>query len=676
MSEKPASAPRCAALIGPYLSGKTTLLESILFATGSIGRKGTVKDGNTVGDSSPEARDRHMSVELSAATTDYLGDRWTFIDCPGSVELTYETLSALQVVDTAVVVCEPAIEKALGMAARFKMLDDLEIPHMVFVNKMDLATQPISDFMDALQATSDRPLVLRQVPMRNGEAVRGYVDLVSERAYEYREGEPSKLIEIPSEVEAEHSQARQELLESLADFDDTLLEQLLEDVLPPRDEVYQHLTSNLQADRIVPVFLGAAEHQSGVARLLKALRHETPSHEATAARLGLEIGGGTLATVCKTYYAPHTGKLNLARVWSGSVKDGDTLNGHRVSGVFRMSGSHQDKAGAVEPGDVVALGRMEEVRTGDVLTDGGDGENRAPENPMPVYAFAITAENRSDEVKLSESIAKLIEEDPSLQVEHNHDTNEMVLWGQGEMHLQISLARLNSKYNLAINSRRPQVPYKETIAKSVAQHARHKKQSGGHGQFGDVQVEIKPLPRGTGFEFIDKITGGAVPRQYIPSVENGIKEYLSQGPLGFNVVDLSVTLVDGKHHAVDSSDMAFKTAGRLAMAEGLPKCAPVLLEPIVEVTVSAPGEFTANMQRVITGRRGQILGFNAKEGWTGWDEVKAFIPQAEMHDMIVEIRSLTQGIGSFVWKFDHLQELSGREADQVVEARAQALAEA
>jgi len=277
-------------------------------------------------------------------------------------------------------------------------------------------------------------------------------------------------------------------------------------------------------------------------------------------------------------------------------------------------------------------------------------------------------------VKISSALAKLADEDPSFTYEPNPETGDLVAWGQGEQHLQIAIDRIKNRNKLQLGSRKPQVPYKETIRKSVSQHGRHKKQSGGHGQFGDVHIDIKPMPRGEGFVFDETVTGGAVPRQYFPAVEAGVREYLNRGPLGFPVVDVSVTLTDGQYHDVDSSEMAFKTAGIIAMKEGMPKCAPVLLEPIYNVAIMVPSEFTSKIQRLVSGRRGQILGFDAKPGWQGWDEVKVQMPQAEVLDLINELRSITQGVGTFVWEFDHLQPLTGKEADDVVAARAESLA--
>ena len=670
MPAKSISAPRCVAIVGPYLSGKTTLLEALLSTCDSIQRRGTAKEGNTIGDASPEARKRNMSTELSIASGEFLGDRWHFLDCPGSIEFLQDARNALMVADVAIVVVDPEPDKALVVGPTLHYLREIGIPHMIFINKVDHPHVPIADVMEALQSVSTQSLILRHVPIRDGENISGYIDLVSERAYAYQPGEISALIEIPEDMKNQNDMARQELLEELSNNDDVLLEMLLEDAVPPKEDIYGYLTKDLQENTVVPVFIGAAEQVSGVLRLMKALRHETPEPNETLERLG-GINGDPAAEVFKTFHIPRSGKLSVARIWSGTVKDGMSFGEHRVSGLYHLMGYDQEKVNEAEVGDVVAMGRMEGVNTGDVLTPNGANPKAMPwpETLTPLYSAAIRSEKREDEVKLSTAISKMIDEDESLKISHEHDTHQMLLWGQGDIHLQVAADKLKERYNVAVMTDRPEVPYKETIRKPIRQHARHKKQSGGHGEFGDVHVEIKPMPRGSGFQFDETIHGGSVPKNYIPAVEAGVKEYLSEGPLGFPVVDLSVNLFDGQHHAVDSSDMAFRRAGILAMKDGLPQCAPVLLEPICKVTLSVPSEFTANAQGIITKRRGQILGFSPKEGWDGWDEVSAFMPQSELHDLIIELRSLSQGVGTFEWEFDHLNELAGREANIVIEAR-------
>jgi elongation factor G len=674
-----ATGVRCAAFVGSYLSGKTTLMESLLYATGAIPRKGSVKDGNSVGDSVAEARERQMSTELSVAHTEFLGDEWAFVDCPGSVELAQESYQALLACDVAVVVCEPAAEKAVSLTPTFRYLQAHSIPFMVFINKMDQATQSVESVMDALQGVCNRPLVLRQIPIANGETAAGYVDLVSERAYKYQPGKASDLISIPAEITDDEELARQVMLESLADFDDALMEQLLEDAIPATEDVYQQLTRDLRAGLIVPVFVGAAEHDHGVRRLLKALRHETPNPDETAERRGIEKTGEAVVQVFKTVHAAHAGKLSIARVWRGEISEGETLNGHRVGGLARLMGANQTKRANVMLGDVVALGRMDEVHTGDVLTPSGAQPGGLADWPAaltPVYSFGIEAENRADEVKLSGALQRLSEEDPSITYRQDNDVHQMLLLGQGEIHLRLAIDRLKNKFNVAAVTMKPKVPYKETIRKPVSQHARFKRQTGGHGMFADVHVDIKPMSRGAGFEFASSVVGGSVPKQYIPAVEAGALEFMDRGPLGFPVVDLSVTLTDGQFHAVDSNEMSFKLAAREAMKEGLPKCGSVLLEPILKVSIDVPSDFTNKVHGLISGRRGQILGFDAKEGWSGWDLVLAMMPQAEIHDLIIDLRSLTQGVATYEASFDHLQELSGRVAEDVVEQHREEMAEA
>jgi elongation factor G len=668
---------RCVALVGPYLSGKTSLLESLLFTSGTIGRRGSVRDGNSVGDHAAEARARQMSTEINVANANFLGDPWTILDCPGSVELLYEAQQAMLVADVVVVVCEPEPERAVTVSALLRFLSRHGIPHMIFINKLDAASSRVRDVLAALQSYSDQPLVLRQVALRDSEAeITGYVDLVSERAYRYRPGQSSDLIPLPDGFWDAEGETRTSLVEKLADFDDTLLEQLLEDVQPSNEEIYRHLTQDFQRNLIVPVFVGAATQDHGVRRLWKALRHEAPPHQATAARRGIAAAGEPLAQVFKTYHLPHTGKLSLSRVWRGAISEGMVLNGVRVAGVVRLLGAQQEKAPAGQAGEVVGLTRMEEIATGAVLTPSGKADPLPqPERAQPVYGLAVHAEKRGDDVKLTGSVGKLIDEDPTLELEQNAELREMVLWGQGDVHLRIAIDRLRNRHNLAVVGQPATVPYRETIRRGTQQHSRFKRQSGGHGQFADVTIEVKALPRGSGFTFTDSVVGGAIPRNYIPAVEEGVIEALRSGPLGFPVIDLAVTLITGQFHAVDSSDMAFKTAGRQAVQEALPKCDPILLEPIDSVDISVPNAFTARVQRLVSGRRGQLLGYDAKEDWPGWDVVRAYLPRSEIHDLIVELRSLTLGVGSFAHQFDHMQELTGREAEKVVQMRAQEAAQ-
>jgi elongation factor G len=668
--------PRCIALVGPFQSGKTTLLEAILARTGTIQRQGTTDGGTTVGDASKEARHHKMSVEATFATTNFMGDSYTFIDCPGSIEFIQDMRSVLPAVDAAVVVCEADEKKVPQLQLILRELEDQNIPRFVFLNKIDKADKRVRETIKLLQPASRVPLLLRQIPIWNGDIISGFVDLALERAYVYKEHAPSEVIELKGDNLDRKKEARFTMLETLADHDDQLMEQLLEDIEPPRDKVFDDLAKELR-DRIVcPVLLGVATRSNGVLRLLKALRHEAPGVSETAQRVGVKAGNDTVALVLKTFHTTHGGKMSVVRLLAGQAGDGTTLmtsagDAGRVSGVFKLMGQNFEKRGQAAVGETVALGKLDSAKTGDTLSSGKQPAAALFQaKPFaPVLAIAVQAKERKDDVKLGPAFTKLTEEDPSLSVVHNAESHEVVIWGQGEMHLRVAAERLADRFMVPVTTRPPSVGYRETIRKPITQRGRHKKQSGGHGQFGDVVLEIKPLPRGSGFKFEDRITGGVVPRNYIPAVEEGVVDALKHGPLGFPVVDMSVALIDGSYHTVDSSDQAFRTAGRIGIVEGLPQCQPVLLEPIHEVEIVCPSEATAKMNAILSGRRGQILGFDTREGWDGWDTVRAQMPEAEIGDLIIEVRSATAGVGSFVFKFDHMSELTGRTADQIIAAR-------
>ena len=668
--------PRAVALVGPFQSGKTTLLEAILARTGAIARQGSIEAGNTVGDGSKEARHHKMSVELTAATTTFMGDSYTFIDCPGSVEFVHDMRAVLPVVDAAVVVCEMDEKKVPQLQIILRELEDQKIPRILFLNKIDKADAGVHDVLKLLQPASRTKLILRQIPTFAGDLISGFVDLALERAFVYKEHAASQLIPLEGELADREKTARFSMLETLADHDDQLMEQLLEDIQPPRDKIFDDLTHELREGLVCPVLMGTATRTNGVLRLLKALRHESPGIAETAQRLGVKGNGDAVGYVLKTLNTSHGGRLSIVRMLSGLAGDGTTFvteddEAGRVAGVFKLVGQNTEKRGPATAGETVAFAKLDKAKTGDTLTAGKQPHAAVAKVApyAPVLAIAITAKERKDDVKLGLALNKLAEEDPSITIAHNPETHEVVLWGQGEMHLRVATERLADRYGVAIERRQPSVGYRETIRKGVQQRGRHKKQSGGHGQYGDVVLDIKPMPRGSGFTFEDQITGGVVPRNYIPSVEEGVVDALKHGPLGFPVVDLHVALVDGSYHTVDSSDMAFQTAGRIGIHEGLPQCQPVLLEPIDQVEIVCPNEATAKINALLSGRRGQILGFDTREGWEGWDTVRAMMPEAEIGDLIVEIRSATAGAGTFTFKFDHMAELTGRTADQIVAAR-------
>jgi elongation factor G len=651
--------PRTVALIGPQGGGKSTLFEAMLEAAGTPLRHGG------------EAKPRIPGNETRLAHCSFLGDSWTVLDCPGSIEFGHEAACALAVADLAVVVADPDPARAIALRPVFCMLEAADLPFIVFVNKTDTLAVPPKELLAALQAETRLPLMLRQVPIREGGVVAGYVDLVSERAYRYQPNLPSELIRIPSVMaETEHA-AHEELVDTLADRDDALFQKIIDGAIPTPMELYEHLHKDLAARSLAEVMFGVADRGNGVRRLWKALRHDTPDATITSGRRGIKPDGPPLAQVFKTSYAGHAGKLSYARIWRGPLRDGTTVQHVRVSGIFRFLGKETLKIAEAVTGDLVALGRLDGIATG--ATVGEYNEVLPfPAPPAAVYAIAIAPADRKDDVKLSAALHKLLEEDPSLTLTRDAETGDTLLAGQGEIHLNQAIERLAQGWGLVVNLSRPRVRFKETIRKTVREHARLKRQTGGHGQFADVQLVIEPRGRGDGFLFTDRIVGGAVPRQYIPAVAGGAEEAMCKGPFGYPVVDISVTLVDGTFHAVDSSDMAFRSATRTGIAEALAKAAPMLLEPIHHVTVSAPNLFTANVQRLLTGRRGKILGYGEKPGWSGWDDTEALVPEVEVHRMIIELRSQTTGLGSFVHRFEHLAEAPSQLTERMArEAAAQ-----
>jgi elongation factor G len=616
-------------------------------------------------------------VETSFATTGFMDESITFVDCPGSVEFASEAQAVLAACDVAVVVAEPDEKKFPALQLIMRQLDEMGVPRFLFLNKIDRATTGVRETLKLLQPASATPLLLRQIPLRKDGIVVGSIDLALERAYIYQEHAESTVADIPDDDRARELEARFSMLEALADHDDALMEQLLDEIEPPRDAVFDDLAADLRSGAVTPVLIGSAERGNGVLRLLKAIRHDAPDVEATRQRLGVE-GGAPVLQVMKTIHTPHGGKLSVARVLAGSVADGTELHASsgatgKISGIYRLLGREQTRLPAAAEGETVALGKLDDIATGDTLsTVKGAAPLVALDQPAPVYAVALRPKERKDDVKLSASLQKLVQEDPSLAVEQNQDTGETIISGHGEMHLRVTVERLEGKYQIAVDSHPPRVPYRETIRKAATQRGRHRKQSGGHGQFGDVVLDIRPLPRGSGFEFTDTITGGVVPKQYIPSVEAGIRDYLKSGPLGFPVVDIAVNLADGSYHTVDSSDMAFQQAARIGMKEGMAACSPVLLEPVLKVQIFTPSEATAKVTAIVPQRRGQILGFDGRPGWPGWDVVEALMPQAEIGDLIVELRSATAGVASYAAGFSHMAELTGRLADEAASGNGKA----
>lgn len=668
MGRPGSGAARAIALVGAAGAGKTTLLEAMLFAAGAIPRQGEVGSAS-VGDASPEARARGQSIEFNVAGFEFMGDRYAIIDCPGSPEFSGAEDYVLPAVDLAIIVADPNPARAVLLQPIFKELEQRGVPHAIFVNKIDQARGPLDELIAAMAPASGNRLVARQIPLVEKEHVTGFVDLALERAFVYRPGQASEQLQLTGDLAAIEADARFHMLEQLADFDDALMEQLLSDLNPSQDAVFADLVADLAQGLITPVFFGSAQNGFGVRRLLKALRHETPDVMAAAARMGLD---GPCAYVFKTSYAGQAGKIAYARVMQGELADGQELTfgggeKSRAGGLSSFTTPAGRKTDCAGVGEVVAIGKLESAAPGQVLSmDGKARKCLAPAcPPVALFSMSIAAKDRKDDVRLSAALAKLAEEDPALTVTQDPETHETLISGRGGTHIQVTLERLRRRFGVEATLGRPKVSYRESLRKAVTQRGRHKKQTGGHGQFGDVVLEIRPRARGEGFAFSQKITGGVVPKQWIPSVEQGVRDAMERGALGFPVTDVEVVLVDGSYHSVDSSEMSFRAAGRLAMSEGLKAAAPYLLEPVEKLVIHAPQASTSKITQAVSARRGQILGFAPREGWNGWDEIEVCLPRAERQDLIMELRGLTQGLGEFTAKFDHMAELPTRLADQI-----------
>lgn len=656
---------RAVALVGPAGAGKTSLAEAMLFASGAISRLGSVEAGTTVGDSSPEARARRGSTEINLTRFEYLGDKFAIIDTPGAVGFAADGYAALGSADMAIVVVDPEQERAALAEPILRRLDALGIPHAVFVNKIDAARGRIHDLLEAMQPMSGAPLVARQIPIREGEKITGFVDIALERAHRYVPGKESERIDIPADLAEREASERYHMLETLADHDDELLETLLMDEQPSLDRVLKDLTDEARAGWVVPVMFGSALNGFGVHRLLKMLRHEAPAVELAAQRLGTDGKG---VHVFKVANGGAVGRLALARVLGNGLSEGEDLaEDIRAGALFALQGDKTNKLAAADAGDIVAIAKADAAQAGMIFGSSRDnGSEQLIELPPRNATIALRAKNRQDDVKLSTALHKLVEEDPALEWTQDDASHETLLRGINDEHLNVTLQRLKRRYGVDVETHAPKIAYRESIRKAVTQRGRHKKQSGGHGQYGDVVIEVRPLPRGSGFVFEEKISGGVVPKQWIPAVEAGVRDAMERGPLGFPVVDVAVTLVDGSYHSVDSSELAFRLAGKLAMSEALAQCQPYLLEPVVHIAITAPPGTGSKMGSVVSSRRGQILNLGAHPDWQRWDMVEAHLPMASLNGLDAELRSLSQGLATFTAEFDHLSELSGKLADDVV----------
>lgn len=658
---------RNVALVGPHHSGKTTLAEALLAHAGGIPRRGSVVDNTATTDHDPEAHNHQMSVAPGFAHLTAEGVRVNLIDCPGAIDFFEDTKFALLAADAALVVVEADPNRIALVEMLVAYLDALKMPHCFVINRMD---RPGADFPATyaeLRRRFGNHVVAEHAPIGQGDGFAGFVDVVSMKAYKYSDNGKAASTALPDGVA---DKTHEELLEALADFDDHLMEEILEGVEPPLDEVQKDLSEDVSTDRIVPVLVASGVKNYGIPELLGLILRQLPDGstvkraDVSGKMVEPSPSGPVVVQVCKTFVHPQSGKISVARVLSGTLTPETQLTNtsradakERPGGLFALSGKSQTVLPKGEPGAIVAIGRLESAQTGDTLCSGGAKVVMpVPSLPKPAFVLAIRPHDRSDEAKLSQLFARLRDEEPTLLIERAEFTDELVVRGHGEMQLTVVAERMARKYGVKLDTRLPQVPYRETITSKTQQQGRYKHQTGGHGMFGDVHLEIEPLARGEGFKFTEHIVGGVVPKQFFPGVEKGVREALEKGAVaGYPVVDLRVTLYDGSYHSVDSNEAAFKMAASIGMRDGMPKCNPALLEPIQRADITVPTHYTSTVLQQVSGRRGQILSYGASDDRAGWDTVKALVPQAEMQRYLTELRTATQGLGYFTAVHDHFE---------------------
>jgi elongation factor G len=648
---------RTIAVLGAANTGKSTLVDGMCALEG-------------------QAQAAAGPGELRVVSFPHLGETWQAIDTPGSIEFLHVAAAALLAADAAVVCVHPDPAGAVLAAPYLRLVEAAGTPSLLFVNRIDEAAGRVGDIVAALQDYAAHPIVLRQIPIRERDRVVGAVDLVSERAWRYREGAPSQLVEIPAELRDREHEARDELLEHLSEYDDALLEELIEEREPADAEVYALCARVLSENRVLEALIGAGGHGNGVTRLLKALRHEAPAPAALRERLQEQAGldQPPAAVVFGGAHRKHMGKTLLLRALE-ELPAGRSLGGRAPGQLVPADPGETRHLDRVEEGAIVRAVKADHLVPGRLASQ--DALHPGPawrEAQLPMMERILVPVSQRDSAKLSTVLAGLAELDGGLTLTQDPETGAALVGLQGPLHLRTLRQTLQDGFGMEVEERVPNPAYRETVAKPHDIAYRHKKQTGGAGQFADVKLSLAPGERGAGFAFNDTVKGGAVPKNYIPAVEAGARDALDKGPLGFPVVDVSVTLTDGLHHAVDSSDMAFRIAGRRAVAEALKAAGPVLLQPIFKVRAHAPAIFAGQIGPLVSGHHGQMLGFDADPDAKGWEIFEAMLPGSALQGFANDLRAASQGVGHFDAQLDHYEELHGKAAERVVQENGHAAA--
>lgn len=675
---------RNVAFIGHGGTGKTSLCESMLYVSGKTDRLGRVDDGTSSMDYEPEEQKRHISISSSANYFEWEKHKINIIDTPGDSNFAYDTQSCLRIVDAAVIIIDAVSGVEFQTEKVWEYADEFNLPRIVFINRMD---RERADFYNAIDSVKTRigkkttPLFL---PIGKEDSFTGIVDLINMKALIVGDGKGAyNTADIPADMVNDAQSYRETMVEDIAESDEELMDKYLEAGELSVDELKAGLRKSVLTGGIIPVICGSAARNIGVLPFIDLIVNNLPSPVDRGPITGKKPGTDEKevrepdesapfsAMVFKTIADPYAGKLTLFRVFSGSVtSDANFYNisrkvNERFGNLFFLEGKVQKAAEAVIPGDIAAVAKLKETVTGDTICNDKSPIIYEKVTPPPtIMSFAIEPRSRGDEEKIVSSINRLIEEDPTLTFHRGEQTHEMILSGMGQVHIEVTVEKMKRKFGVEVNLKTPKVPYLETIKGKTNVQGRYKKQSGGRGQFGDCWLDIEPLPRGTGFEFMDKIVGGVIPQQYRPAVEKGIVEAMQEGVLaGYPMVDIKVSLVDGSYHTVDSSEMAFKIAGSLGFKKGVLACQPILLEPIVNIDIEIPDEYMGDVIGDLNSRRGRVLGMDAKGSH---QIIKGQVPLAEILKYAPDLRSMTSGRGTFTYQHSHYEEVPPFIAEKII----------
>ena len=680
-------------LVGHGGSGKTTLLEAMLFASGGITRMGTVEDGNTVSDHDPDEQRRQISVSLAMAPVEWKGTKLNVLDAPGTADFVGDVRSAIRAADAVIIVVSAVDGVEVQTEYAWELAVQEGLPRAIFVNKLDRERAGFQSTLDQLVASFGNQVAPFELPIGAEHEFAGIADLLHEKADLYPSGPIAEESDWPDEIHAVADPAREKLMEAVAESDDALIEKYLEEGALPEADIIRGSKEGFANARVAPVFVGSASKAIGIDRLLDFIVEEFPSPLDRAPVTVIGKGGdeqsrtsdpnGPLtAFVFKTVSDPFVGHITMFRVFSGKVRPDSSVHDatqgtdERIGQLFALKGKDHESVPEVPAGDIGAVAKLQHTHTGDTFSTKDDPvQLGSVELPEPLLAYAISPKTKGDEDKLATGLARLREEDPTFRVSRNEETHETVIYGMGEAHLGVQMERLKAKFGVEVEAKPAKIAYRETIRGKGKAQGRHVKQSGGHGQYAVCEIEVEPLPRGEGFVYEDKIFGGAIPHQFIPSIEKGIVKTMSEGVLSGNpMVDIKVTLVDGKFHSVDSSDMAFQIAGSLALKEVVEQAGVALLEPIVQLAVTVPDAFTGDIMGDLNAKRGKIQGMDQLGG--GKQVINALVPQGEVARYVIDLRSMTGGRGAFSMTFSHYEEMPQHLAQKVIDEYQRAREEA